>query len=36
MITTPFNVDTFKKVYNYIDIQKNNPTNLYIPNKPNV
>ena len=31
LITTPFNVYEFKKVYPDIDVHKNNPTILYIP-----
>jgi hypothetical protein len=31
VITKPFNVMEFKKVYQEISIHKNNPTNLYIP-----
>lgn len=31
LITKPFNVLDFKKVYPEIEIHKNNPTNLYIP-----
>ncbi len=31
LITTPFNLHEFKKKFNHIDVQKNNPTNLYIP-----
>lgn len=31
LITSPFNVEQFKKKYSTIDIQKNNPTCLYIP-----
>ena len=31
LITTPFNIAEFKKVYPDIDVHKNNPTILYIP-----
>lgn len=31
IITTPFRLDLFKQDFPDIDIQKNNPTNLYIP-----
>lgn len=31
LITTPFNVADFKKEYPELDVQKNNPTNLFIP-----
>lgn len=31
LISKPFNVMTFAKVYPSIEIHKNNPTNLYIP-----
>ena len=31
LITKPFNLKTFSDKYPDIDIQKNNPTNLYIP-----
>lgn len=31
LITSPFNLQKFKEEYPNIDIQKNNPTNLYIP-----
>ena len=31
LITKPFRVDYFKDAFPKIDIQKNNPTNLYIP-----
>jgi len=31
LITKPFNLQTFKKEYPKVDVQKNNPTNLYIP-----
>lgn len=31
VITRPFNLMEFKKDYPNIDVQKNNPTNLYIP-----
>lgn len=31
LLTKPFNVETFKRRYPTIDIQKNNPTNLFIP-----
>ncbi len=32
LITTPFNIAEFKKAYPDIDVHKNNPTILYIPN----
>lgn len=32
LITSPFRVDTFKHIYPDIDIQKHNPTVLFIPN----
>ncbi len=32
LITNPFRVDVFKKDFPEIDVQKDNPTNLYIPN----
>lgn len=31
IITNPFRLDLFKDKYPKIDVQKNNPTNLYIP-----
>lgn len=31
IITTPFRLDRFKLAYPNIEVQKNNPTNLYIP-----
>jgi hypothetical protein len=31
LITTPFNLMEFKKIYPEIEIHKDNPTNLYIP-----
>lgn len=31
LITTPFNVEEFKKRYPDVEIHKDNPTNLYIP-----
>lgn len=31
LITTPFNVMEFSKIYPEIDVHKDNPTNLYIP-----
>ncbi|AGO47566.1 hypothetical protein Phi17218_033 [Cellulophaga phage phi17:2_18] len=31
IICSPFNMEKFKKEYPSIDVQKNNPTNLYIP-----
>lgn len=31
LITTPFRLDFFKDLYPHIDVQKNNPTNLYCP-----
>jgi uncharacterized protein YycO len=31
IITNPFNLDQFNKVYPNIQIHKNNPVNLYIP-----
>lgn len=31
LITSPFNLAEFKKQYPKIDVQKNNPSNLYIP-----
>jgi hypothetical protein len=31
IITRPFNVNEFKKLYPYIDIHKDNPTILYVP-----
>lgn len=31
VITSPFNLMEFRKKYPNIDVQKNNPTNLYIP-----
>jgi hypothetical protein len=31
LITSPFNLQKFKKEYPQTDVQKNNPTNLYIP-----
>jgi len=31
LITTPFNLVEFKKIYPEIEIHKDNPTNLYIP-----
>lgn len=31
IITKPFNLETFKRKYIDIDVQKNNPTNLYVP-----
>lgn len=31
IITKPFNVQKFKEFYPNLDIQTNNPTNLYIP-----
>lgn len=31
LITHPFNVQTFKEKYPNIEVQKDNPTNLYVP-----
>ncbi len=31
LITKPFDTNTFKDEYNYIEIHRDNPTNLYIP-----
>lgn len=31
LISRPFNKEEFNKIYTKIDIQKNNPTNLFIP-----
>lgn len=31
LITSPFNLQKFKEVYPTIDVQKNNPTNIFIP-----
>ena len=31
IITSPFDVSEFSKIFPYIDIHKDNPTNLYIP-----
>jgi hypothetical protein len=31
LITTPFDLQEFKKVYPEIDVHKNNPTILFIP-----
>lgn len=31
LITSPFNLQKFKEAFPGIDVQKNNPTNLYIP-----
>lgn len=31
IITNPFNLESFSKIYPNIEVHKNNPTNLYIP-----